>query len=107
MSPVFDCSTESMRREGLAKAAEAVRDGRLVVFPTDTLYGIGADAFNREAVAQLLAAKGRGRHMPPPVLVGASAPSTAWRSTSRSTSATSSRRSGPARSRSSSRASPP
>lgn len=70
MSPVFDCSTESMRREGLAKAAEAVRDGRLVVLPTDTLYGIGADAFNREAVAQLLAAKGRGRHMPPPVLVG-------------------------------------
>lgn len=70
MSPVFDCSTESMRREGLAKAAEALRDGRLVVFPTDTLYGIGADAFNRDAVERLLAAKGRGRHMPPPVLVG-------------------------------------
>ena len=69
MSPVFDCSTESMRREGLAKAAEALRDGRLVVLPTDTLYGIGADAFNREAVERLLAAKGRGRHMPPPVLV--------------------------------------
>jgi L-threonylcarbamoyladenylate synthase len=70
MSPVFDCSTESMRREGLAKAAEAVRDGKLVVLPTDTLYGIGADAFDRTAVQALLAAKGRGRHMPPPVLVG-------------------------------------
>lgn len=70
MSPVFDCSSEGMRREGLAKAAEALREGRLVVLPTDTLYGIGADAFNREAVERLLAVKGRGRHMPPPVLVG-------------------------------------
>ena len=70
MSPVFDCSTEATRREGLAKAAEALREGKLVVLPTDTLYGIGADAFNREAVERLLAAKGRGRHMPPPVLVG-------------------------------------
>jgi len=70
MSPVFDCSSEGMRREGLAKAAEAVREGKLVVLPTDTLYGVGADAFNREAVEALLGAKGRGRHMPPPVLVG-------------------------------------
>ncbi|HHU09172.1 MAG TPA: threonylcarbamoyl-AMP synthase [Intrasporangiaceae bacterium] len=71
MSPVFDCSSEGMRREGLTKAAAAVREGKLVVLPTDTLYGVGADAFNREAVAALLAAKGRGRHMPPPVLIGA------------------------------------
>jgi tRNA threonylcarbamoyl adenosine modification protein (Sua5/YciO/YrdC/YwlC family) len=41
------------------------------VLPTDTVYGIGADAFNAEAVQRLLDAKGRGRHMPPPVLVSA------------------------------------
>lgn len=70
MSPVFDCSSTSVRDEGLARAAEALRDGKLVVLPTDTLYGVGADAFNPDAVAALLAAKGRGRHMPPPVLVG-------------------------------------
>lgn len=70
MSPVFDCSTEGVRREGVARAAEALREGKLVVLPTDTVYGIGADAFNHEAVAALLAAKGRGRQMPPPVLVG-------------------------------------
>lgn len=70
MSPVFDCSSEGTRHEGVARAVEALRDGRLVVLPTDTLYGIGADAFNADAVAALLAAKGRGRHMPPPVLVG-------------------------------------
>ena len=38
--------------------------------PTDTVYGIGADAFNSAAVAALLAAKGRGRDMPVGVLVG-------------------------------------
>lgn len=54
----------------LDSAAEAVANGELVVLPTDTVYGIGADAFSPEAVARLLAAKGRGRQMPPPVLVG-------------------------------------
>ena len=56
-------------REGVAKAVEAVRAGEIVVLPTDTVYGVGADAFSAEAVASLLAAKGRGREMPPPVLV--------------------------------------
>jgi len=69
MSPVYDCTTESGRAEGVAKAVEAVRDGDVVVIPTDTVYGIGADAFNQDAVAAVLAAKGRGRDMPPPVLV--------------------------------------
>ena len=69
MSPVYDCTTEEGRAEGVAKAAAAVRDGQVVVLPTDTVYGIGADAFSPEAVASVLAAKGRGREMPPPVLV--------------------------------------
>jgi L-threonylcarbamoyladenylate synthase len=47
-----------------------VRSGRLVVLPTDTLYGLGADAFSSTAVRSLLAAKGRGPDMPVPVLVG-------------------------------------
>src|SRR6476469_4312598 len=69
MSPVFDCTTEQGRAEGVAAAVEAVRAGEVVVLPTDTVYGVGADAFSAEAVASLLAAKGRGREMPPPVLV--------------------------------------
>ncbi|MDU9793802.1 Sua5/YciO/YrdC/YwlC family protein, partial [Helicobacter pylori] len=44
--------------------------GQLVVMPTDTVYGIGADAFDSSAVAALLSAKGRGRDMPVGVLVG-------------------------------------
>jgi tRNA threonylcarbamoyl adenosine modification protein (Sua5/YciO/YrdC/YwlC family) len=69
MSPVFDCTTDSGRADAIPKAATGVRDGRLVVLPTDTLYGIGADAFSPDAVRALLEAKGRGSDMPPPVLV--------------------------------------
>ena len=70
MSAWYDCSDETQRAEGLKAATEAVLRGELVVLPTDTVYGIGADAFSPAAVATLLAAKGRGRDMPPPVLVG-------------------------------------
>jgi tRNA threonylcarbamoyl adenosine modification protein (Sua5/YciO/YrdC/YwlC family) len=54
----------------LAAAKNALKAGRLVVLPTDTLYGLAADAFDSEAVTSLLRAKGRGRDMPVPVLVG-------------------------------------
>ncbi|MFI7697680.1 L-threonylcarbamoyladenylate synthase [Nonomuraea sp. NPDC049480] len=66
----FDCSDLEQRTEGLTEAAAAVRRGELVVLPTDTVYGIGADAFTPSAVTALLDTKGRGRDMPPPVLVG-------------------------------------
>ena len=69
MSPVFDCTTDQGRADAIPKAAAGVRDGRLVVLPTDTLYGVGADAFSPDAVRALLEAKGRGSDMPPPVLV--------------------------------------
>ena len=69
MSPVIDCTTEEGQAQGVAAAAEAVRRGELVVLPTDTVYGVGADAFAPAAVAAILAAKGRGREMPPPVLI--------------------------------------
>lgn len=70
MSQVFDCADESQRATGISAAVSAVKGGRLVVLPTDTVYGIGADAFDGAAVSALLAAKGRGRDMPVPVLVG-------------------------------------
>ncbi len=67
---LYDCRRLADRERGLAAAVEAVRRGELVVFPTDTVYGIGADAFKSWAVSALLRAKGRGRDVPPPVLVG-------------------------------------
>ncbi|NBQ43562.1 MAG: threonylcarbamoyl-AMP synthase [Mycobacteriaceae bacterium] len=70
MTQFFDCRDPEGRAEAVAEAAAAVRSGRLVVMPTDTVYGIGADAFDSQAVAGLLAAKGRGRDMPVGVLVG-------------------------------------
>ena len=70
MSERYDCSDPEQRKAGIAAAVAAVQKGELVVLPTDTVYGIGADAFTSWAVSRLLAAKGRGRHMPPPVLVG-------------------------------------
>lgn len=66
----FDCARADERAAGIAAAVRAVQAGGLVVVPTDTVYGIGADAFSAAAVADLLAAKGRGRDMPPPVLIG-------------------------------------
>jgi len=65
----FDTANEAERETGIASAALAVQRGELIVLPTDTVYGVGADAFDADAVAALLAAKGRGREMPPPVLV--------------------------------------
>jgi L-threonylcarbamoyladenylate synthase len=70
MTEIFDCSDPGQRQAGIASAISALKGGRLVVLPTDTVYGIGADAFDGTAVAALLAAKGRGRDMPVPVLVG-------------------------------------
>jgi L-threonylcarbamoyladenylate synthase len=70
VSTVYDCALPERRIAGLAAAAGAVRAGRLVVLPTDTVYGLGCDAFSSTAVQGLLDAKGRGRDMPVPVLVG-------------------------------------
>ena len=70
MSTVFDCTELEARGAGIRAAVGAARAGRLIVMPTDTVYGIGCDAFDSEAVAALLAAKGRGRDMPVPILVG-------------------------------------
>lgn len=66
---LWDVSTAGTWGPGIDEAVNVVSRGGLVVLPTDTVYGIGADAFTASAVAALLAAKGRGRQMPPPVLI--------------------------------------
>lgn len=65
----YNCTNEAQRAEGLAHAQKAIAAKQVIVMPTDTVYGIAADAFSPQAVATLLAAKGRGRNMPPPVLI--------------------------------------
>ena len=69
MASIYDCSVETELLTGMRLARAAIGRGDLVVLPTDTVYGLAADAFDPDAVAGLLAAKGRGREMPPPVLI--------------------------------------
>ncbi|GAA4370385.1 L-threonylcarbamoyladenylate synthase [Nocardioides caricicola] len=69
MSERYPTGTDEEREAAVEAASLAVQRGELVVLPTDTVYGIGADAFDPAAVRGLLAAKGRGREMPPPVLI--------------------------------------
>jgi tRNA threonylcarbamoyl adenosine modification protein (Sua5/YciO/YrdC/YwlC family) len=65
----YNCTSEEQRAEGLEHAQRAINEKKCVVMPTDTVYGIAADAFSPQAVTMLLVSKGRGRHMPPPVLI--------------------------------------
>lgn len=69
MTTSYDCADADQRAAGLEHAQRAIRAHQCVVLPTDTVYGIGADAFSPQAVTLLLAAKGRSRKMPPPVLI--------------------------------------
>lgn len=69
MGPLFDCSVPSELLTGMRLARSAIGRGELVVIPTDTVYGVAADAFRPDAVQRLLEAKGRGRDAPPPVLI--------------------------------------
>jgi L-threonylcarbamoyladenylate synthase len=71
VSERYPTSTPDEREEAVKAASRAIQRGGLVVLPTDTVYGIGADAFDPDAVRALLDAKGRGREMPPPVLISA------------------------------------
>lgn len=66
----FDVSGDADAAAAIDAARKAVAAGECIVLPTDTVYGIGADAFSDEAVQGLLDAKDRGRDMPPPVLIG-------------------------------------
>ncbi|MCZ9309046.1 L-threonylcarbamoyladenylate synthase [Corynebacterium uberis] len=70
MAQIANCLDAASRAASIPAAARAVAAGELVVLPTDTVYGLGADAFNNQAVAQLLATKRRGPDFPVPVLVG-------------------------------------
>src|SRR3954454_3572431 len=71
---LYDCRTTADRDRGIAAAVQAVKNGELAVLPTDTVYGIGADAFTPHAITALHSARDATRPAPPPVLVGARHP---------------------------------
>lgn len=61
---------ENPDMKAIRAAADAIRDGELVIFPTETVYGLAADAMNKEAVKKVFSAKGRFDKQPLPVQVG-------------------------------------
>lgn len=67
---LYDCRTTADRDRGIAAAVEAVKSGELLVMPTDTVYGIGADAFTPHAITALHHARSVTNQVPPPVLIG-------------------------------------
>jgi L-threonylcarbamoyladenylate synthase len=69
VSERYPTQTDEEREAAIEAASLAIQRGGLAAIPTDTVYGVAADAFDADAVRDLLAAKGRGRDMPPPVLV--------------------------------------
>jgi tRNA threonylcarbamoyl adenosine modification protein (Sua5/YciO/YrdC/YwlC family) len=69
VTTTYNCTSEDQRALGLEHAQRAISEKKCVVFPTDTVYGIAADAFSPQAVTMLLVSKGRSRTMPPPVLI--------------------------------------
>ncbi|PPI72982.1 L-threonylcarbamoyladenylate synthase [Rathayibacter iranicus] len=70
MARIYDCSVDMDLLTGTRLARTAIARGELVVIPTDTVYGVAANAFDASAVQRLLDAKGRTRQSPPPVLIG-------------------------------------
>ncbi|MEX3609607.1 L-threonylcarbamoyladenylate synthase [Rothia sp. LK2588] len=66
---VYTTETDEARAEAISAAQATFQEKKTVVIPTDTVYGVAADAFSPDAVSALLAAKGRSRQMPPPVLI--------------------------------------
>jgi len=70
MQRIYDCSVDVDLLAGMRQAKVGLGRKELAVVPTDTVYGIAADAFSPEAVKALLEAKGRDQATPPPVLIG-------------------------------------
>ena len=69
MSATYKCADQDDMSAAIDHAARVMADGECIVMPTDTVYGIGCDAFSPRGVQTLLGAKGRTRQMPPPVLI--------------------------------------
>ncbi|HLT67573.1 MAG TPA: L-threonylcarbamoyladenylate synthase [Microbacterium sp.] len=73
MGTVYDCNDREQMLAGMRAARQTIARGEVIVAPTDTVYGVAADAFSPAAVKRLLETKGRSRQQPPPVLVGSTA----------------------------------
>ncbi len=69
MVKIFNVNEKSPQIDVIAEAAATIREGGLVIYPTETVYGLGADATSDEAVAKVFMAKTRPIENPLPVIV--------------------------------------
>ena len=69
MARIIPIVTDKDKADAIVAATEVLLRHQPVAIPTETVYGLAADAFRPEAVERLLEAKGRGRDTPPPVLL--------------------------------------
>lgn len=69
MVKIFEVDPKRPKIRAIAEAATTIRSGGLVIYPTETVYGLGADACSDEAVAKVFAAKARPLEDPIPVAV--------------------------------------
>lgn len=65
----MDAMILPMSEDALVLAERAIADGEIVAFPTDTVYGVGCDPFNTEAILKIYEAKGRGMEKSLPILL--------------------------------------
>lgn len=70
MVRIIKIDPDRPREETIKEAAKIIKDGGLVAFPTETVYGLGTDALNEEAVRRIFKVKGRSFNKPLSILIG-------------------------------------
>jgi len=70
MARLIKIDPDRPREETIKEAAKIIKDGGLVAFPTETVYGLGTDALNEEAVRRIFKVKGRSFNKPLSILIG-------------------------------------
>ena len=70
MAKIVKIDPDKPQEEAIKEAARIIKDGGLVAFPTETVYGLGTDALNEEAVRRIFKVKGRSFNKPLSVLIG-------------------------------------
>ena len=70
MARVLKVDSDHPEKEIIEEAVKLIKEGKLIVFPTETVYGLGADALNGEAVRRIFKVKGRSFNKPLSILIG-------------------------------------
>jgi len=70
MARVLEIDSDHPKKELIEEAVKLIKEGKLIAFPTETVYGLGADALNEEAVKRIFEIKGRPLDKPLSIIIG-------------------------------------